>query len=98
MSQERKQRKQPDTDINNVALVGASGNLGPAVVEAFLKDGGFNVTAISRQESKATFPNGVKVIKADLTNTESITKAFEGQDAVILIVGASELAGQSQWP
>lgn len=82
------------TTIKNVAILGASGNLGPSIVNAFLKNGSFNITAIARTESKATFPSGVKVIKTDLTTEESLKKAFEGQDAVISSAGAGQLSDQ----
>ena len=90
-------KPQVDRNINNVALVGASGNLGPSILEAFLQNGDFNITAISRKESKAEFPSAVKVIKTDLSTVESLTKAFEGQDAVVLIVGAEALAEQKRY-
>jgi uncharacterized protein YbjT (DUF2867 family) len=82
------------TTIKNVAIIGASGNLGPAVVDAFLKNGNFTVTAIQREESKATFPDAVKVTKIDLTSQEALTSAFKGQDAVISVAGAGQLSDQ----
>ncbi|KAL2881605.1 hypothetical protein SGCOL_003173 [Colletotrichum sp. CLE4] len=68
--------------IKTVAVVGASGLVGLRVVKALL-DKGFQVTAISRETSIATFPSGVAVRKADLSSVESLTAAFAGQDAVI---------------
>lgn len=85
------------TTIKNVALLGASGNLGPSIVDAFLKNGSFNITAISRSESKATFPTSIKVIKTDLTNDDSLTSAFKGQDAAVIIVGAGQLSEQKRY-
>ncbi|TDZ46968.1 Pinoresinol reductase 1 [Colletotrichum trifolii] len=68
--------------IKTVAVVGASGLVGLRVVKA-LQDHGFTVTAISRESSGATFPEGVAVRKADLNSVASLTAALAGQDAVI---------------
>ncbi|KAK1963098.1 isoflavone reductase [Colletotrichum sublineola] len=68
--------------IKTVAVVGASGLVGLRVVKA-LQEKGFEVMAISRESSTATFPSGVAVRKADLSSVESLTAAFAGQDAVI---------------
>ncbi|KXH53677.1 isoflavone reductase [Colletotrichum simmondsii] len=68
--------------IRTVAVVGASGLVGLRVVKALLEKG-FEVTAISRETSTATFPSGVAVRKADLSSVGSLTAAFAGQDAVI---------------
>ncbi|KAF2431557.1 NAD(P)-binding protein [Tothia fuscella] len=71
--------------IKNVILIGAGGNLGPAVLDQFLISS-FTVTVLSRKESKSTFPSSVKVIKTDYS-PESLAQAFKGQDAVVSIVG-----------
>jgi uncharacterized protein YbjT (DUF2867 family) len=84
------------TTIKNVALIGASGNLGPSILNAFLANGSFNVTVISRESSTATFPSGVKVIKTDYSSN-SLVSAFEGQDAVVSIAGPGQLSDQQQY-
>jgi uncharacterized protein YbjT (DUF2867 family) len=38
---------------------------------------------LSRESSAHQFPEGVKVVKVDYTNLQSLTKALEGQDALI---------------
>lgn len=81
--------------IQNVAVVGASGNIGTYVTQGLL-DAGFTVTAISRPNSKATFPSGVQVKRADPTSFEELKAALAGQDAVVstsateLVVGAGQ--------
>ncbi|KAM0277196.1 hypothetical protein ACHAQH_005979 [Verticillium albo-atrum] len=77
----------------NIAVLGASGNLGPLVVKALL-DLGFHVTAITRQESTATFPPDVVVKRADLSSTESVTEALNGQDAIVSTIAAGAIATQ----
>jgi hypothetical protein len=74
------------SEIKNVILIGATGNLGPTILSAFL-DSSFNVTVLSREGSSSTFPSNVKVIRADYSSTDSLTSAFKGQDAVVSLVG-----------
>ena len=65
------------------------------MLNALVKSGKFNVTAVKRPSSSASFPNLVTVRTADLSSVDSVTAAFEGQDAVVSTVGTSGLAGQS---
>lgn len=73
-------------------VIGASGSLGKPVVSALLA-AGFNVSALSRESSSATFPDRVTVVKTDFT-PESLETAFHGQDAVVSTVGFFGLAEQ----
>jgi hypothetical protein len=82
--------------IKNVIIIGAGGNLGPAVLNAFLKESSFNTTVLSRPGSKSTFPSGVKVIRADYDSHDSLKDAFQGQDAVISLVGGMALGDQNK--
>jgi putative NADH-flavin reductase len=70
----------------------AGGNLGPAILDAFLNSS-FNTTVLSREGSSATFPSGVKVIRANYDSPESLKAALTGQDVVISLV-ASEVIGE----
>ncbi|KAH7121762.1 NmrA-like family protein [Dactylonectria estremocensis] len=79
--------------FTKVAVVGASGNLGPLVVKALL-DVGFEVTAVTREESKATFPSEVVVKRVDLSSVESVARAVTGQDAIVSTVAAEATASQ----
>ncbi|RAL16219.1 aromatic alcohol reductase [Aspergillus homomorphus CBS 101889] len=67
--------------IKNVALAGASGNVGSHVLSALLELE-FNVTVLSRNSSKS-FPGAARVQVVDFTSTESLSAAFANQDAVI---------------
>ncbi|KAF4462099.1 isoflavone reductase family [Fusarium albosuccineum] len=71
--------------LNNVLLIGAGGNLGVPVLNAFL-DSSYKVSVLSRKESTSTFPDGVPVFKADYNDLSSVKAAMEGQDVVICIV------------
>ena len=70
------------TTIKTVAIAGASGSLGTPITQALL-DAGFTVTALTRPDSKSTFPSGVKVSQVDYTSKSSLQSALEGQDALI---------------
>ncbi|KAE8386953.1 hypothetical protein BDV23DRAFT_162268 [Aspergillus alliaceus] len=66
--------------IKNVALAGASGNVGARVLDALL-DLKFNVTVLSRRSTN--FPTGARVKVVDFTSVEALSAAMAGQDAVI---------------
>ncbi|OJK02121.1 hypothetical protein ASPACDRAFT_58494 [Aspergillus aculeatus ATCC 16872] len=66
-----------------VAIAGASGNLGPSIVQA-LVDAGIEVTVLTRQDSNKTIDNNkVKVIPVDYDSRESLETALQGQDVVV---------------
>ncbi|KAJ5978195.1 hypothetical protein N7501_001537 [Penicillium viridicatum] len=75
-----------------VALAGASGNLGPAVLKQLL-DAGFDVTILTRQGSDKTFDSRAHVAQVDYESLDSLKAALSGQDAVVstLNVGAVPL-------
>ncbi|KAJ9488547.1 hypothetical protein VN97_g4760 [Penicillium thymicola] len=72
-----------------VALAGASGNLGPAMLKELL-DAGFDVTILTRQGSDKTFDSRAHVAQVDYESLDSLKAALSGQDAVVstLNVGA----------
>ncbi|KAI0430096.1 hypothetical protein F5Y09DRAFT_356285 [Xylaria sp. FL1042] len=79
--------------IRNVAVVGASGNLGRFVVTELL-DAGFTVTALTREGSTATFPAGVASKTVDYSSVGSLTAALDGQDALVSTIATAAVAGQ----
>jgi len=93
-STNKPQQSSVDMPIKNVAVIGGSGNLGPAVVKA-LVDTGFIVTVLTRLESKATFSSEVKVQRTDYDSASSLEKALAGQDAVVSTIATVAL-GQQQ--
>ncbi|KAJ9133430.1 NAD-binding protein [Pleurostoma richardsiae] len=69
--------------IKNVAVLGASGNLGRVVIPTLLRDG-FTVTIIARPGSKTESHNADLIVKtADYANLASMTLALRGQHAVV---------------
>ncbi|KAI0139396.1 putative oxidoreductase CipA-like protein [Hypoxylon sp. NC0597] len=79
--------------FKNVAVAGASGNFGPAVVNQLLEDG-FKVTVLTRKGVNHTFPSSVTTIEVDYDSPETLVKALEGQDAVVSVVGFAGLTKQ----
>jgi NmrA-like family len=55
---------------------------------------GFHVTALTRESSNATFPDGVAVKKVDYSSLESLQSALLGQDAVVSVIGTFAIATQ----
>lgn len=79
------------SEIKNIAIIGASGNVGEVVLPAFLEKTNIKITVISRPESKATFPSSVNVVRASVNDPASLEKAFQGQDAVICLIATAEI-------
>jgi uncharacterized protein YbjT (DUF2867 family) len=78
-----------------IAVVGATGQQGKGVINALIKDGTFNVRAITRNPDKYVGKADV-VEHGDLTNLESLTNAFKDAHGVFVVTnfweGADELA------
>lgn len=71
--------------IKNIAIVGAGGNLGSLVTKALLEAKKFNITIISRAESKSSLPAdaSITVKQGDYTSAEFLVEAFAGIEAAI---------------
>ncbi|KAH8895645.1 isoflavone reductase family protein CipA [Thozetella sp. PMI_491] len=67
--------------ITNVAVAGATGKVGMAVLAALL-DRDFNVTALLRKPTDA-LPEGVNCKVIDFASEAAVVSALQGQDAVI---------------
>ena len=69
--------------MKNVVLIGASGFVGTAILNELLNRG-HKVTAIVRDQTKVTASNpNLKVVQADVTDTDVLIEASKGKDAVI---------------
>jgi len=69
----------------NIAVTGASGFIGTALVRALLARGD-RVRALGRSPDRAGFPAGVEIAKFD-PNGSADAAAFEGTDAVVHLAG-----------
>jgi len=83
--------------IKTVALIGASGHLGSAILHALVSAGQFEVTVVRRQSSTYTPPPSLssnpqviaKTVDDDLS-LESLKTALAGQDAVVVSMRFSQ--------
>ena len=58
------------------------------MTEALLKTGKHTVTAITRVDSNSELPEGVEVKKVDYGDPSSIVEALQGQDVLVITLGA----------
>jgi uncharacterized protein YbjT (DUF2867 family) len=65
-----------------IAIAGATGNLGPAIVNG-LVDAGFEVTVLSQSGKTSSLPSSVKTVKVDYSSHDSLVSALKGQDAFV---------------
>ncbi|KAG9286193.1 hypothetical protein G9A89_014179 [Geosiphon pyriformis] len=72
-----------------VAVSGATGQQGGSVVNALLATGKYNVRGLTRDPSsaagKALAAKGVEVVKANLSNSEDVERAFKGADVAWIV-------------
>ncbi|NUR88719.1 MAG: NAD(P)H-binding protein [Nonomuraea sp.] len=73
-----------------IVVTGATGNVGSRLV-TLLAEAGERVTAVSRQAAEP--PEGVRHVRADLGETAGLTAAFEGGDALFLLVAGEDPEG-----
>ncbi|KAM0554818.1 hypothetical protein ACHAPJ_006551 [Fusarium lateritium] len=66
--------------VKNVAVVGAGGHVGSFIVKELLQTGKHDVTAITRMNSDAKFPENVQVKRVDY----SLVEALKGKDALVI--------------
>ncbi|KAK3395156.1 hypothetical protein B0H63DRAFT_556234 [Podospora didyma] len=82
----------------SVALLGATGNLGPSILDALLSaEPPFeSITILTRStpSSSTTYPPNVHIKVVDYTSVESLTSALTGVDAVISAVAPRSGAAQ----
>ncbi|KAF4999629.1 hypothetical protein FDECE_11446 [Fusarium decemcellulare] len=77
-----------------IAIVGGSGTIGSPTVAALLQKNIHTITAISRSDSTATFPDNVTVLKGDYSNENFLISALKGQDVLILQLGPKVMKAQ----
>src|SRR5438132_8476010 len=71
-----------------IAVIGATGRQGGAVVRALKADGQFKVRALSRNPGKHR-DLADEVVEADLNRPETLNAAFEGAHGVFLVTTSS---------
>lgn len=71
-----------------IAIVGGSGNIGAVTLSSLLSKNIHTITAITRPDSTATFPAGVIVKKGAYDDEDFLVSALQGQDVLIIQLGA----------
>ncbi|MFI2433362.1 SDR family oxidoreductase [Streptomyces sp. NPDC018693] len=71
-----------------IVVTGATGNVGRELVRV-LAGAGERVAATSRGVSEAEVPEGVRAVRADLTDAESLRSVCDGADALFLQNGGT---------
>jgi putative NADH-flavin reductase len=66
----------------NIALIGATGFVGAAVLTELLQRG-HRVTALARDPSKLAAAEGLRVVPADVQDSAQVAQALEGHDAMV---------------
>lgn len=74
--------------INNVAIVGASGNSGSHMTASLLQLGK-TVTAITRENSTSKLPEGVRIKHVNYDDLSTIVDALRGQDCFIITLSVT---------
>ncbi|KAH6714081.1 hypothetical protein BKA61DRAFT_689619 [Leptodontidium sp. MPI-SDFR-AT-0119] len=72
-----------------IVILGATGNQGGSVANAFLEDASWQVRALSRNisspKAQALAARGAQVVQADLDKPETFSAAFEGASAIFAV-------------
>ena len=66
----------------NIALIGASGNIGSKITQELLSRG-YNVTAIARNPEKIEASERVTPVAGDILQPQQLAETLKGHDAVI---------------
>ncbi|KAF2798872.1 putative oxidoreductase CipA [Melanomma pulvis-pyrius CBS 109.77] len=82
--------------IENIAIVGAGGQVGKFVVAALLAKNTFKVTAISRSGSTNQPAPGVHIASVNYDDPSTIVEALKGQDVLIITMSVHAPPGQSE--
>ena len=78
-----------------VLVTGGGGFVGKAIIQRLLGRGD-QVTSLGRSAQPALEAEGVRVIHADLANTDSVIRACEGQDAVFHVAAKAGVWGSQE--
>ncbi|MDH6126505.1 NAD(P)H-binding protein [Kitasatospora sp. GP82] len=78
-----------------IVVTGASGNIGRGLVGQLLAEGA-QVRALTRNPERAGLPEAAESVRADLTDSVSLERAFQGAESLYLnlAAGGSTVVGQ----
>jgi hypothetical protein len=81
--------------VKNIAIVGATGQVGKFIVSSLLQKNKFNITALTRAGSSTSPPTGVRKSSVDYDKPATLTEALKGQDALIITMSVHAPPDQS---
>ena len=81
-------------NLKNIALIGASGNLGSKTLDSLLKQDKHSITVITRPASDVAYPSSVKVKKGEYNDVAFLEAALKGQDVLVIMLGFAGLSYQ----
>ncbi|CAH0055062.1 unnamed protein product [Clonostachys solani] len=82
--------------IERVAIVGAGGRIGKHITKALIAKGKHEITVLSREGSDSKFADGVKVVRVNYDDEESVISALRGQQFLIVSVAATAPPGSQE--
>lgn len=68
--------------MQNVLITGATGSIGPQVIQEFY-DAGYKVRILVHRKVINTLPSGIEIVYGDITDSATIETALKGIDAVV---------------
>jgi tryptophan synthase beta chain len=72
----------------NVAIIGAGGQVGGFIARALIEQGKHKVTAITCPDSKSEMPSGLhNIAKADYDDRDALAAALKGQEILVITLG-----------
>ncbi|GBC01022.1 hypothetical protein RclHR1_04030017 [Rhizophagus clarus] len=77
-----------NSSFHTVTIIGATGNAGYAVTEAFLNDGSYRVKILERKQdenekAEILASKGAEIVYADYSNKDELVEAFKGTDVIV---------------
>jgi NAD(P)-dependent dehydrogenase (short-subunit alcohol dehydrogenase family) len=75
--------------LKSIAIVGANGTIGSHILSALLAKKRFNITAITRVQSSATFAQDINVARVDYDKPDTIVSALKNHDALIITMSVT---------
>ena len=82
--------------VRNIALTGATGFVGRAVLLALL-NAGHDVKVLVRRPKVGQFPEKVQVVEGDLANGRALAEFVKGADCVVHVAGAISAFSREQF-
>ncbi|MEU7472799.1 NAD(P)H-binding protein [Streptomyces sp. NPDC044984] len=70
-----------------ILVTGATGNIGSALVRQLRPSGAGPVRGLTRDATRASFPDGVEAVEGDLTRPASLKPALDGARSLFLVPG-----------